>query len=245
MGHLSAATRLFLLVGYLVVIPRLAKDTDMLRLPCLACEGLISPSWPSPPGLAFRLKRSAVLRGPLRPAPYRSSRSSSSQYSQVRSTGPRQPSSSFLRISAASSSEGMRESTATQERSGSALLVLRRLVALVTHTALEFAKEEDLKARTLGTDWSRVSLWSLDRILEVEVPWSDIRLLVAPGCRIARELRATDPRPGRVWCVCEVGNLLLSGVIPEDARKIAEAKLTFDAEVSGVASQSVRKVGDA
>ena len=39
------------------------------------------------------------------------------------------------------------KSTATQERSGSALLVLRRLVALVTHTALEFAKEEDVPLR--------------------------------------------------------------------------------------------------
>jgi hypothetical protein len=31
-----------------------------------------------------------------------------------------------------------------------------------------------------------------------------------------------------VWCVCEVLDLLLTGVPPEDARKVAEARLLFD-----------------
>jgi hypothetical protein len=84
------------------------------------------------------------------------------------------------------------------------------------------------------TDWTRVSLWQLDKVLEVAVPWSDVRLLIAPGCRIARQLRATDPKPGRVWCSCEVLNLLLSGVTPEDARKVAATRLDFDATIRGV-----------
>jgi hypothetical protein len=79
------------------------------------------------------------------------------------------------------------------------------------------------------TDWTRVSLWDLDKVLELAVPWSDVRLLIAPGCRVARKLRASDPRPGRVWCLCEVADILLSGVRPADAQKIGVTKIAFDA----------------
>jgi hypothetical protein len=91
-----------------------------------------------------------------------------------------------------------------------------------------------LRGRAIGTDWTTVNLWQLDKVLEVAVPWSDVRLLIAPGCRIARQLRATDPKPGRVWCSCEILDLLLSGVTPEDARKIAATRLDFDATLRGV-----------
>ena len=91
-----------------------------------------------------------------------------------------------------------------------------------------------LRGRALGVRWEKASLWSLDRILEVAVPWSDVRLVIAPGCRIARQLRATDPKPGRVWCSCEILDLLLSGVTPEDARKVAATRLDFDAALRGV-----------
>lgn len=97
-----------------------------------------------------------------------------------------------------------------------------------------------LRGRAIGMDWSKVSLWSLDKILEIVVPWSDVRLVVAPGCRLARELRAQDPKPGRVWCVCEVLDLLLSGVTPADARKIGEAKLALDGNVTGVRQETGR-----
>lgn len=96
-----------------------------------------------------------------------------------------------------------------------------------------------LRGRPFGADWTRVSLWQLGRVLEVAVPWSDVRLLIAPGCRVARELRASDPKPGRVWCVCEVSDLLLSGVKPEDAQKIAETKITFEATFQGTVPASV------
>lgn len=66
------------------------------------------------------------------------------------------------------------------------------------------------------------------------MPWSDVRLVLAPGCRVARELRAQEAKPGRVWCTCEILDLLLSGVAPDDARKIAETRLTFDATLAGV-----------
>lgn len=91
-----------------------------------------------------------------------------------------------------------------------------------------------------GVDWQRVSLYSLDRILEVSVPWSDVALLIAPGCRLARELRAQDPKPGRVWCVCEVLDLLLSGISPEDARRVAGARLALDGAVVGVRQEQPR-----
>ncbi len=104
--------------------------------------------------------------------------------------------------------------------------------ALRAHKAAVLALLRERQARTVaGTDWSRVSLYTLDRVLEVAVPWSDVPLILAPGCRIARELRERDPKPGRVWCVCEV--LLLTGVTPDDARKVAEAKLMFGGAVVG------------
>lgn len=65
-------------------------------------------------------------------------------------------------------------------------------------------------------------------MLEIAVPWSDVPLILAPGCRIARELRERDSRPGRVWCVCEALDLLLTGVTPQDARKVGEARLLFN-----------------
>ncbi len=82
-------------------------------------------------------------------------------------------------------------------------------------------------------EWSRVKLSELDRVLEVAVPWADVPLILAPGCRLARELRAKDRKPGRVWCVCEALDLLLSGVTPEDARKVAQAKLALAGAVVG------------
>jgi hypothetical protein len=100
-------------------------------------------------------------------------------------------------------------------------------------TALRADAVAYLRARSLGADWSRVSLYQLDHILEVDVPWSDVRLVLAPGCRIARDLRAKDARPGRVWCVCEVVDLLLTHVTPEDARAITDARLVFDAAHAG------------
>jgi hypothetical protein len=80
----------------------------------------------------------------------------------------------------------------------------------------------------------QVNLWSLDRILEVAVPWSDARLLIAPGCRIARQLRAIDPTPGRVWCVCELADLVLSGVTEDGGRKTGETRITFDAVMTEI-----------
>ena len=85
-----------------------------------------------------------------------------------------------------------------------------------------------------ATDLRRVSLYDLRQVVEVAVPWADVPLLIAPGCRKARELRARDPKPGRVWCTCEVLDLLLSSVPPDDARKIAEAKLLMAGELRGV-----------
>lgn len=107
--------------------------------------------------------------------------------------------------------------------------------ALEAHAAdiLVYLRERQARPNR-GADWSYVSLYSLDRVLEVSVPWSDTRLLIAPGCRIARELRALDSKPGRVWCVCEVLDLLLSGVTPDDARRIAEAKIALDGTTTTV-----------
>lgn len=127
------------------------------------------------------------------------------------------------------------------EREDGALVITPRVVledaereALRAHKAAVLALLRERQARTVaGTDWSRVSLYTLDRVLEVAVPWSDVPLILAPGCRITRELRAQDPHPGRVWCACELADLLLTGVTPADARKVAETKLAVAGAVVG------------
>lgn len=91
-----------------------------------------------------------------------------------------------------------------------------------------------LRGRSAGVDWSMVSLYQLDRVLEIAIPYSDTNLIIAPGCRIAGQLRAQDPTPGRVWCVCEVLDLLLIGASPEHARAVAEAKIAFGARIGSV-----------
>ena len=107
--------------------------------------------------------------------------------------------------------------------------------ALRAHKAAVLAVLEERQARTvLGVDWTRVSLYALDRILEVAIPWSDVSLVIAPGCRIASQLRARDPKPGRVWCTCEVLDLLLTGVPPEDALKVVQAKMVLNGAIAGV-----------
>lgn len=107
--------------------------------------------------------------------------------------------------------------------------------AIRAHKAAVLVLLRAREARVVpGVDWSRVSLTQLDRVLEVAVPWADVPVILAPGCRIARELRARDSSPGRVWCVCEVWDLLLTGVKPEDARKVAEARLMFGGAVVSV-----------
>jgi hypothetical protein len=123
-------------------------------------------------------------------------------------------------------------------REDGAVTIRPKGVATPAELELLEALREDLVAhlrgRVLRIDWGRVSLWQLDRVLEVAVPWADVRILITPGCRIARELRATDPTPGRVWCVCEVMDLLLTGVTPDEAQRMAEARITFDATLVGI-----------
>lgn len=103
--------------------------------------------------------------------------------------------------------------------------------ALRAHKAAVLALLRERQARTVaGADWSRVSLWQLRDVLEIAVPWADVPLILAPGCRIARELRERDSKPGRVWCVCEALDLLLTGVTPHEAQKVGEARLLFDGQ---------------
>jgi hypothetical protein len=92
--------------------------------------------------------------------------------------------------------------------------------------------KSEIIAHLSGVDWSRVSIYQLDRVLEIAVPWSDVPLLLAPGCRIAAELRSRDPKPGRVWCTCEVIDLMLTGVSPADVRKVAQTKMVFGGTVT-------------
>jgi hypothetical protein len=133
-----------------------------------------------------------------------------------------------------------------RERGGAVVLAPANLVRPAELDALRTLKQEVLaclRGQALGTDWSLVSLYQLDRVLEIAVPWADMPLILAPGCRLARELRARDPKPGRVWCTCEVLDLLLSGVTAEDAQKLAEAKLLFNATVVSTVKLGTTKTG--
>jgi hypothetical protein len=80
----------------------------------------------------------------------------------------------------------------------------------------------------------RSSLWRLDRTLVCDVPGLGGQLFITPSCAEAKRLRATEPLPCAVLCVCRVLDLLLSGVDPAGARAAIEAALLFDAEVSEV-----------
>jgi len=86
-----------------------------------------------------------------------------------------------------------------------------------------------LRARAEGTfeGVAGTSLWALDRVVEVEVPWHNETLFFSPGPGRTQQLEDEGISRGRVWCTCELLDLLLTGVTPEDARAIAEAKLAF------------------
>jgi hypothetical protein len=88
------------------------------------------------------------------------------------------------------------------------------------------------QARLLD-DVAKVKLRDLTRVLEVAVDWCDVPLLIAPGCKVAQALRAADPKPGRIWCVCEVLDLLLTSVPREDAQKIGQAKVALSGTITG------------
>lgn len=104
--------------------------------------------------------------------------------------------------------------------------------ALLAHKPAVLALLKERQARLLA-DVVKVKLRDLTRIIEIAVDWCDIPILIAPGCRVAKDLRAADPKPGRVWCVCEVLDLLLTSVPPEDAQRIGQAKLALDGAVVG------------
>ena len=89
---------------------------------------------------------------------------------------------------------------------------------------------------------ARVRLDQLDRVLEVAVPWADYRLLITPGCAAARQLREVDAMPGRIWCVCEVLNMMLTGATRDHARMVAEWKALLAGRVENVScSASARR----
>jgi hypothetical protein len=77
----------------------------------------------------------------------------------------------------------------------------------------------------------RTKITALDKILEVSVPWADQTLFLAPGCKVAARL-STEFGRGRVWCVCELLDLVFSGIRGEDLKKVMDIKLTFDGQTS-------------
>jgi hypothetical protein len=78
---------------------------------------------------------------------------------------------------------------------------------------------------------ARVSLYQLDKVLEIVVPWSDQTLFLAPGCRVARQL-AERYGQNHVRCVCAVLDFFLRG----DAPAILEAARLFDGRIDGRAA---------
>ena len=123
------------------------------------------------------------------------------------------------------------------ERDGRLIIRPSKAVTVEETAQLRQAKAEVLallRGRSLGVDWSRISLYQLDTVVEVVVPWADASIILAPGCRIARAIRSTDPQPGRVWCTCEVLDLLLTNVPGADTRRVGAAKVALQGMVVGV-----------
>jgi hypothetical protein len=96
---------------------------------------------------------------------------------------------------------------------------------------VEAIRASKAKEAVVDIDITKLSMGKLTKVLELAVPWCAQSVFIAPGCHIARRLAEVHGR-GRVWCTCEVLDMLLSHVSPDEARKIAEAKLTFDGAVS-------------
>jgi hypothetical protein len=74
-------------------------------------------------------------------------------------------------------------------------------------------------------DVAALSLYQLDRIIEIAVPALRQTLFIVPGPAQARELEAEGIGRGRIWDTAEVLDLLLAGVTAQDARSLAEMKL--------------------
>jgi hypothetical protein len=63
----------------------------------------------------------------------------------------------------------------------------------------------------------------------VSVDWWDETLFFVPGPTAAGELEAGGIARGRIWDKSELLDLVLAEVTPEDAQRIAAAKLAFGA----------------
>jgi hypothetical protein len=75
----------------------------------------------------------------------------------------------------------------------------------------------------------------LDRMVEVRVPWLPLTLWLVPSLRAAELLVQEGLSRGRIWTATELLNLLaVPGITTADARRLAEAKLEFDGEITGV-----------
>ena len=70
-------------------------------------------------------------------------------------------------------------------------------------------------------------LYRLTNVLEVAVPWTSETLFIVPGPAHAAQLDAEGITRGRMWDTAELLDLVLTSVTPEDARSIAESKLTL------------------
>jgi hypothetical protein len=90
-----------------------------------------------------------------------------------------------------------------------------------------------LRGRTLGIGWSHISTDHLNRVLELRIPGWDQSLIITPGCRVTRELRSRDPRPGQVWCMCEILDLILANVPPAAATKVTDSRPMFAQTIAG------------
>jgi hypothetical protein len=78
---------------------------------------------------------------------------------------------------------------------------------------------------------TQVSLYPIDKVVEVAVPWADVTFFIAPGCRMAHQL-AEQFGWGRGWCTCEILDLVVAAVRPADARKVGEAKVFMNGAVT-------------
>jgi hypothetical protein len=85
-------------------------------------------------------------------------------------------------------------------------------------------------ARILGLQISQ-----LDRMVEIRVPWLPVTLWFVPGPAEVEILVAEGVTPGRIWTSLELLQALaIPDITTAGVRRLAEAKLEFKAEITGI-----------
>ena len=69
------------------------------------------------------------------------------------------------------------------------------------------------------------------QMLEIRVPWDPEPLWFVPTAEAIEPLVAEGVNPGRIWTAAALRELLAAGVTKDQARRVAETRIAFEADV--------------